>query len=40
LRDLRFANSGVGHREVAAVIDLNKQAQVIHEELAFETRSR
>jgi len=40
LRDLRFTNSGVGHREVSAVIDLNKQAQVIHEELAFETRPR
>jgi inner membrane protein len=40
LRDLRFTNSGVGHREVIAVMELNKQAQVIHEELAFETRSR
>lgn len=35
LRDWRFANSGVSHREIVAVIDLSKQAQVTHEELQF-----
>jgi len=40
LRDLRFANSGVGHREISAVIDLNKQAQVVREELTFASRPR
>ncbi len=40
LRDLRFSSPLPGRRELVATIDLNRQAQVTHEELRFETARR
>jgi len=40
LRDLRFASASSTRRELVAVIDLNRQVQVIHQELRFELTGR
>ena len=40
LRDLRFASPLPGRRALTAVIEVNRQAQVVHEELRFDLMRR